>query len=208
MKRGRIQIWEWVTWVIAILLVVFAMLTTFALDNLGAGILLAVVLALILCVIIYRIDHPEKYDQVVGWFTGSMTGKLVGGLLAVRPGKPFELSLERDDLLLSDGHREKYSLLYANIIDAEALSGKETQVWKAKQPETDANRYARTNPGFTDKIRDRWSKWFDRYLIINYRDRNTDETRAMIFQYRGDLKGKKFAEELRHRAALGSTALL
>lgn len=208
MKNNRVHIWEWVVWIIAILVTVFALITTFGVGNLGVGILLAIVLAAMLCGIIYRIDHPEKYDQVVGWFKGSMNAKVVQGISSARGGKQFAMNLERDRLIISDRHRETYSLNLTDVIDAEALSGEETQVWKEKQPEPKSGRYAKTSLSIGDRIRTLWGKWFDRYLIVHYRDRTTGATKALIFLYRGDLKGKQFAEELKHRAAFGATVNL
>ncbi len=197
MKRNSMHIWEWVVWALFFAVFLLGAIGTFE-KNLLGGILLTVLLLTGVIGLLYRLLHPELYDKVLGFFIGSVTGTLVDGIAAVEQGKKMSLFVRDEDLLLSDGERQRYVISLGDLIDAESLGREESAVWEEKEYGKREEPQKRN-----DKIKAWWYDHTRHYLIFHYRDRNTGEIKTLVFRYTYGWKGYAFANEVKYRSSLG-----
>ena len=208
MKYSRIRIWEWVVWAGLLVLFIFVAISLFGRSMTAPGILAVVLAAADCAAFVYRIAHPESYERLTNAVSGAMTAEMLDGIAAMEHGKICELSLDGDDLIISDTRRKRYRISLSNLIDAEALGRKETITWRQSQRSEEDVYFGNPNPSWKDRAAEWLRHLLDRYFVVPYRDRASGEVRALVFRFRGDLKGREFQKVLQRRAALGTAVEL
>ena len=199
MKHSNVKIWEWFAWAVAGLLFLICGIQAISYSEyIFEGILFLAIFVGLVVEMIYRIEHPEKYDEIVGKVTSSMTAEHISGVNGLRKGQHCTLSLKENHLVISDNRRARYTIDLKNLVDAETLTPKEAAVWEKNRGEEDD--LGSTEPKFTEKIAEKWEETFTRLLVINYKSKFSGEIQVLSFHYEGALKGTNFVKELKKQA--------